>query len=149
MQLIVSRELDVLLPPLRDAEEGDERITAAIMNLSYTPYIADVEGEIIGAAVMRWDANESELVYVAVAAEQRGRGLGKAIIEQLIQEGRRRGTRAILVGTANSSLENIAFYQKCGFRMESVRRDFFAYLPQPIYEHGIAMRDMLMLRYAV
>jgi len=59
---------------------------------------------------------------------------------------RRRG-HVLLVGTANAALENIAFYQKCGFRMFEIRRDYFAYIQPPISEHGIVLRDMLVLRY--
>jgi len=33
--------------------------------------------------------------------------------------------------------------------MVSVRKDFFDYLPAPLYEDGIQMRDMLMLRLIV
>jgi ribosomal protein S18 acetylase RimI-like enzyme len=47
----------------------------------------------------------------------------------------------------NTKLENIAFYQKCGFRMFEIRRDYFAYIQPPIAEHGIVLRDMLVLRY--
>jgi len=54
----------------------------------------------------------------------------------------------VLVGTANSSLENIAFYQKCGFRMDHVRRDYFVYVQPPVIQNGIVMRDMLVLRYS-
>ena len=33
-----------------------------------------------------------------------------------------------------------------GFRMDRGREDFFEYLPTPLYDNGIQMRDMLMLR---
>ena len=55
--------------------------------------------------------------------------------------------RTLLVGTANCSLDNIAFYQKCGFRMDHVRRDYFWYHRTPVVEHGIPVRDMLVFRY--
>jgi hypothetical protein len=58
-------------------------------------------------------------------------------------------TEAVVVGTANSSLDNIRFYQKCGFRMDSIRKDFFSYFGRPVYEDGILIQDMLMLRYAL
>lgn len=41
----------------------------------------------------------------------------------------------------------IAFYQRCGFRMLAVHRDFFAYVQPPQYEHGIAMRDMIVFSF--
>jgi hypothetical protein len=36
-----------------------------------------------------------------------------------------------------------------GFRMDRRRKDFFEYLPTPLYDDGIQMRDMLMLRLSV
>ena len=86
-------------------------------------------------------------LYIAVVAEQRGKGYGKRIITAVQTELSARGGNSLLVGTANSSLENIAFYQKCGFRMFEVRRDYFAYIQPPLQEHGIKMRDMIVLRY--
>jgi len=86
-------------------------------------------------------------VYIAVAPDLRGRGYGKQIIHVLQEELRWRRGHSLLVGTANSAFENIAFYQKCGFRIFEIKRDYFAYIQPPIAEHGIMLRDMLVLRY--
>ncbi len=145
---VASEEVETLLPILRDAEEGEERIRTALLDPACVAYEARVDGQLIGAAVVRWDQQEaSELLYIAVAEQQRGRGYGKGIVAAVQAELVGRGGNALLVGTANSSLENIAFYQKCGFRMFEVRRDYFSYIQPPIQEHGIVMRDMLVLRY--
>ena len=140
-------QIDALLPILRAAEEGDERILAALLDSACTTYAAFAEGILVGAAVVRWNEDESsEILYIAVIAEERGKGYGKQILATLQAELPMHG-RALLVGTANSSLENIAFYQKCGFRLFEVRRDYFVYIQPPLQEHGIVMRDMLVLRY--
>jgi ribosomal protein S18 acetylase RimI-like enzyme len=101
----------------------------------------------IGAIVMRWQPVESEIFYIAMEPDYRGQGLGKLAIQQIVNEARRRALASILVGTANSALENIAFYEKCGFRIDSVRKDYFNYFTSPIHANGILIRDMLMLRY--
>lgn len=59
----------------------------------------------------------------------------------------RRQGAALLVGTASAALDNIAFYQKCGFRMFEIRRDFFDYIQPPVYENGIRLLDMIVFRY--
>jgi ribosomal protein S18 acetylase RimI-like enzyme len=141
-------EAEALLPILQDAEEGEERIRAALLDPACVAYAARVHGQLVGAAVVRWDEDEaSEILYIAVIAEQRRKGYGKQIIAALQAELRERGGRGLLVGTANSSLKNILFYQKCGFRMFEVRRDYFAYIQPPLRECGVEMRDMLVLRY--
>lgn len=144
---ITTSETESIVAILQDAEEGEERIRAAVLDAANTSYSAFDDGTLVGAATLHWEQHESEIIYIAVAANLRGRGYGKAMIEALFAEMRQRGVSALLVGTANSSLENIAFYQKCGFRIDSVRQNFFDYIQPPIVEHGILMRDMLVMRY--
>jgi len=144
---VVTAETESIIAMLRDAEEGEERIRAAVLSKSNTSYGAFDSDTLVGAATVHWEGHESEIIYIAVAPGLRGRGYGKAMIEALFAEMRQQGVPALLVGTANSSFENIAFYQKCGFRLYTVRQSFFDYVQPPIAERGIVMRDMLVLRY--
>jgi GNAT superfamily N-acetyltransferase len=177
LQAVPAEETERLIPILQDADEGLERIRATLADAAHTSYAALDSETLIGAATMRWEAEESEIIYIAVAPERRGQGAGKAIIALLLEEARarerptgarvrrrwsrrpsvrkrsppeaRRGTRSVLVGTADASLDNIAFYLKCGFRMDHVRHDYFAYIQPPISENGIPLRDMLVFRFVV
>jgi ribosomal protein S18 acetylase RimI-like enzyme len=145
---VPSNETMSLLPMLLDAEEGEERVRTALLNPTNAAYAARRDDQLIGAAVVHWEEDKpSEILYIAIAAILRGQGYGKQIIQALQNELCKHGGRSLLVGTANASLENIAFYQKCGFRMFEVRRDYFAYIQPPVLEHGIQLRDMLVLRY--
>ncbi len=139
----------MLVPLLHDAEEDDRRIAQTIEDVTHTAYIAQDGDTTVGAVVMHWDVDESEIVYIATVPSLRGGGYGKAIMGCVVDEARGRQVKAVYVGTANSSWPAIAFYQKCGFRMDSVRKDFFDYLTKPIYEDGIQMRDMLVLRLEI
>ncbi|HTJ31941.1 MAG TPA: GNAT family N-acetyltransferase [Dactylosporangium sp.] len=136
-----------LVPLLHDAEEDDERIRAALREPACRAYAALLGGERVAAAVVRWDERgPSEIVYIAVDPARRGGGIGRRLVAAIQAELPAHG-RTLLVGTANSSLDNIAFYQKCGFRMHSVQRDFFDYIRPPLVEHGITMRDMIVFSY--
>lgn len=45
-----------------------------------------------------------------------------------------------------TSLDNIAFYESCGFRRDYVEKDFFlTHYAQPIYVDGQVLRDMQYL----
>ena len=138
-----------LLPLLRDADEGEDRRRAALREPANTAYAAEDGAARAGAAVVRWEPAASEILLLAVAPEMRRRGTGRAILAALVAEGRRRGTGALLVGTGNCALGNIAFYQRCGFRMDHIRRDYFAYVQPPISENGIPLLDMIVFRYAL
>ena len=146
LQAVPAEETERLVSILQDADEGVERIRATLADTAHASYAALDDETLIGAATTRWEAEESEIIYIAVAPQQRGQGAGKAIIALLLEEARQRGTRSVLVGTADASLDNIAFYLKCGFRMDHVRHDYFRYIQPPISENGIPLRDMLVLR---
>lgn len=133
---------------LREADEGAVRILASVEHPANTAYLICDDERVIGAALVTWADAESELIYIGVEPAERGTGRGKAAMMLLVEEARQRGTGSLLVGTANSSLENISFYQKCGFRIDHVRRDFFDYFTEPVYDNGIEIRDMLVLRYS-
>jgi N-acetylglutamate synthase-like GNAT family acetyltransferase len=147
LQELAWPESEKLLPLLNDAEEDEQRVRARLTDSSYTTYAALDDKQLVGAATVHWQSDESEIEYIAVDASLRGQGYGKAIIALLLQEARRRRVQSLLVGTASSALNNLIFYQKCGFRVDHVRRDFFSYIQPPIMEHGVLMRAMLVLRY--
>ncbi len=129
-------EFEALVPVLSEADEDDERIRAEMSAASRTRYRALVRQELVGAATMRWQEDESELVYIVVTPQWRGQGYGKSMVRTLLAKAGQRGTASVIVGTANSALDNIAFYQRCGFRMDQIRRDYFAYVDPPVTRPG-------------
>ena len=144
---VTGEQAEALVSILHDAEEDDERIRAALRDPACLTYAAYVDARLVGAAVVRWSEREAgEILYIAMQASERGKGYGKQLIAVIQAELPEHG-RTLLVGTANSSLENIAFYQRCGFRMFAVKRDYFAYIQPPLQEHGIVMRDMIVFSY--
>jgi ribosomal protein S18 acetylase RimI-like enzyme len=143
---VPSLDTDRLVAVLHDAEEDDDLIRAALRDPDNQAYAATEDGLVVGAAVVRWQSGRSEILYLGVAEERRGHGVGRRIIEHLVDELPAHGGR-LVVGTANSSLDNIAFYQRCGFRMDSVRRDHFGYVDPPVTEFGIPMRDLIVFSY--
>lgn len=102
-------------------------------------------GEIAGVALFTFHPEQIvELKNVALGENFRGRGLGKMILNQAFEVYRTKGLEKMIVGTANSSIANLAFYQKAGFRMTEIKRGFFEKYPAPIYENGIRALDMVM-----
>jgi GNAT superfamily N-acetyltransferase len=140
-------EVELLVPMLLQAEESEGALRWSLSNMVDAVYRADENGALVGAATVQWRKDPGEIMELAVAPERHGQGIGRQIVAWLVEEARRRGNSAMLVGTANSSIDNIAFYQKCGFRMDHVRKDYFWYYREPIYENGIQIRDMLVFRY--
>jgi GNAT superfamily N-acetyltransferase len=143
------RQCEPLLPLLLLAEPSESALRWGLANLSDTVYEVRASGQVIGAATLRWKVEPPEILELAVAPGWQGQGIGKQIVEWLIAEAQRRGKQQLVVGTGNSSIGNIVFYQRCGFRMDHVRKDYFWYYREPIFENGIRARDMLVFRYEI
>ncbi|MBM7581109.1 GNAT family N-acetyltransferase [Jeotgalibacillus terrae] len=108
-------------------------------------FLIYIEEEMSGVMLMTPVSEEQiELKNIALAENRRGKGTGRAVIEKVIVLYKEKGFKSMIVGTANSSIENLAFYQKAGFRMVSIKKDFFAGYEPPIYEHGIRALDMVV-----
>ncbi|WP_088104527.1 GNAT family N-acetyltransferase [Halalkalibacter urbisdiaboli] len=110
-------------------------------------FIAESDSKVIGVYVLLPTRPETvELVNIAVAEEQHGRGIGKLLVRDAIETAKTKGYKTIEVGTGNSSIGQLALYQKCGFRMIGVDIDFFIkHYPEEIFENGIQCRDMIRL----
>lgn len=140
-------ETGALFSLLLLAEPSESALRWSLRNLSDAVYVMEeAGGHVVGAATMRWARDPCEMVELAVAPTRQGAGLGKIFVAWLINEARRRGKPEMIVGTSSTSAGNIIFYQKCGFRIDHVRHDYFWYYEKPVYENGLAVRDMLVFR---
>ena len=87
-----------------------------------------------------------ELTLVAVAEERQGQGVGKQLLAMVLDELRAAGFTRAIVGTSNAGIGEIAYYQKCGFRLLSIERDYFDEArgyDGTETEHGIVHRDLV------
>lgn len=112
-------------------------------------FIAEQRDVIIGVFVLlAIDSATIEIKNIAIAEPERGKGLGKRLVLVALEEARKLGFTAVEIGTGNSSFAQLALYQKCGFRMKTIDRDFFTrHYTEPIIENGLECRDMVRLDY--
>lgn len=109
-----------------------------------TVFVGDEGGQLVAAAVVKMTADNAELWNIAVAEHRHHCGLGRTLLAHVMAWARESGAHRLQVGTGNSSFGAMAFYQKCGFRMSEVARDFFHGYEPPIVENGIPCRDMIL-----
>ncbi|WP_025689648.1 GNAT family N-acetyltransferase [Paenibacillus zanthoxyli] len=94
------------------------------------------------------DAETVEIMNIAVREDAQGKGIGRRLLQAAIEIAKALEVRNIEIGTGNSSIHQLILYQKCGFRIVGVDRDFFVRnYTEAIYENGIQCRDMIRLRY--
>lgn len=90
-----------------------------------------------------------ELMSIAVAPDHQQDGVGTQLLKHTIEAVRKLGVRRLEVGTGSFGYQ-LTFYQRQGFRVTSIDRDFFVRnYPEPIFEAGIQLRDMLRLTLAL
>jgi GNAT superfamily N-acetyltransferase len=90
----------------------------------------------------------AELRAVAVDEAAQGTGVGTLMVKTLLFVLAQRGATTAIVGTASSGVRQLAFYQRCGFRLARVERDFFTVekgYPADLAENGIPIRDMVWM----
>ncbi len=110
-------------------------------------YTLEVNNETVGVYVlMPVSAGVIEIMNIAVAEKEQGKGLGKQLLAHAIEQARKQGFKQVQIGTGNSSIGQLALYQKCGFRITKIERGFFTdNYEEEIIENGIICRDMLRL----
>jgi ribosomal protein S18 acetylase RimI-like enzyme len=110
-------------------------------------FVAEIGKQIIGVYVLLPTRPDTvELVNIGVAVGHQGNGIGKHLVMDSIQMAKSKGYKTIEIGTGNSSIAQLALYQKCGFRIVGVDMDFFIkHYPEQIFENGIQCRDMVRL----
>lgn len=110
-------------------------------------FVAELNGQIIGVYVLLPTRPDTvELKNIAVMENQQGKGVGKQLVIHAIQTARKKMYKKIEIGTGNSSIGQLALYQKCGFRITGVDFDYFIrHYTGPIFENNIQCRDMVRL----
>jgi GNAT superfamily N-acetyltransferase len=111
-------------------------------------YVAYANNNIVGSfVIIRTRPLTLELVNVSVREAYQGKGIGKRLILSAIELAKKENANVLEIGTGNSSINQLALYQKCGFRIVGVDRDFFRrHYKEKIIENGIECIDMIRLR---
>lgn len=103
--------------------------------------------EVVGVYVIQEVVSQEwEILNIAVVDHYQNQGIGQQIIDQVVVQVRRQNAQKLWVATANSSIGQLAFYQKCGFEMHAIIPDFFTqHYTEPIIENGIVAKHQVRL----
>lgn len=83
------------------------------------------DGRVSGHAVCMTMLDEAELLTIAIAPEQQGRGWGRALLNELLETLRRQGCRRLLLEVRESNRPARALYSKCGFIENGLRKHYY------------------------
>jgi len=112
-------------------------------------FIAKMREDVVGVFILLKTENETfEIMNIAVHENYQRKGIGRKLISHAIKEARKRNAKFIKIATGNSSIYQLAFYQKLGFKIESIEKDYFLNnYSKPIFENGIQCTDKIRLKY--
>lgn len=80
-------------------------------------YAAMIGGEYVGIGAVSLETGEASIFGLGILPEQRGKGLGAAMVRALISNLLRRGIRHITLEVDSKNLPALNLYKKCGFEV--------------------------------
>ncbi|WP_207694690.1 hypothetical protein DOK67_0000490 [Enterococcus sp. DIV0212c] len=87
-----------------------------------------------------------EIVNVAVSEKNQGQGFGGKLIQFALSHAKANHYKTVEIGTGSTSFGQLYLYQKCGFRMTGIDRDFFLrHYEEEIIENKLVLKDMVRL----
>lgn len=84
-----------------------------------------VEGGIRGYAILMPAADEAELLTIGVAAAEQRKGLGRAMLAEMLGVARARQSHRVFLEVRPSNVAAIALYRSAGFSEIGRRRDYY------------------------
>jgi ribosomal protein S18 acetylase RimI-like enzyme len=137
---------DALRPLFELAEDSPVQLDGYI-DLGRVLVARDERGVVVGhVQLLQAGSDAVEIKSIAVRAGSRGQGIGRALVERAVAVSRADGASAVTVTTATADVENVRFYQRCGFRAAAVEQDAFTpakgYSPDLAVD-GVPVRDAI------
>jgi len=85
----------------------------------------DERGEIRGYVVLMPLVDEAELLNIGVAAGQQRKGLGRAMLREMLEAARAKNMRCVFLEVRASNAAALALYRSAGFIKIGVRRGYY------------------------
>lgn len=124
VQFTKANDRERMLPFLKLADDSENMIRDYIQEGEL--YEIVVDDQTVGIILFTFTARDIvEIKNMALVNSMRRKGMGREVIKRFSEHYKKSGYSYMIVGTANSSIGNLAFYQKAGFRFDHIKRDFF------------------------
>ena len=129
--------------PTRAVEAEARYRSGLASDADATFLVAERGGQVVGMAFARIDVLSSisddrvaELSNVVVRRDERGRGIGRALVAHVGRWAASRGARRVAIKTYSENLEALAFWERLGFQpryvqMTALSGDLAAHSPDP------------------
>ena len=120
-------DLDRVMRVEREVYEfpWNERIFSDCIRVGYLCWLALLERNLVGHAVISVAARESHMLNLSIARNYQGQGYGRQFIEFLVQQARERDASTMLLEVRPSNAAAIHCYHASGFNQIGSRKDYY------------------------
>lgn len=95
------------------------------LNAGYSCWVYTEGDSVIGYAVLMLVLDESHLLNLSIAKAYQGRGLGRALLEQMMHIARNHAAQNMFLEVRPSNKSAIHLYERVGFNEMAVRRGYY------------------------
>lgn len=87
-----------------------------------------------------------EVKNIAVNSKFENQGFATKLLQYAFYFAKKHHYQQLQIGTGSTSFKQLYLYQKLGFRVTDIKKNFFVEnYEHPIHENGLLLRDMLIL----
>jgi ribosomal-protein-alanine N-acetyltransferase len=102
-----------------------EGIFRDCLRVGYTCRVVELAGEVIGHGILSVGAGEAHILNICVREEFRCRGVGRRLMDYLLERARVSGMTEAFLEVRPSNTAAIRLYQAMGFRQVGLRRGYY------------------------
>jgi ribosomal-protein-alanine N-acetyltransferase len=104
---------------------SEEEVERLLLYRAVITHRAALSGAVAGFIMSRRAADEAEILSVAIDSRQRGRGLGRKLLDWHLRNLAGQGTRAVFLEVDENNLAAIKLYRRAGFREVGRRPNYY------------------------
>ena len=102
-----------------------ESFLEMIANKNAKYLVALLDNRVVGSCGLRNIVGEGEITNVVTAKDYRNMGIGKILLNTLLEEGTKMGVEAFTLEVRKSNAAAIYLYESLGFITEGIRPNFY------------------------
>lgn len=101
-------------------------------------------------ALFKLNNEQIEIKNISVLELYQRKGIGSYMLKKIKEISGEESYKEIIVGTSESGINQIQFYERSGFKKYDIKKGFFVKnYANPIIENEIMLRDMVMLKWSI
>lgn len=103
------------------------------------PWVIELDNQIVGYSVHWLILDEAHLSNIAVDPAHRRKGIGRFILEKIIDSVKKKGAKFLTLEVRVSNTGAISLYTKMNFRVVGIRKNYYT---NPVEDAFIMMKNL-------